>query len=520
VGGEHHAKKQKMLTRLQSIAKFCLSDGGRSSRSSTEGKQIEKRKWRDIDLGDHLYSGFEISSYLDLSSIWNYIEEKDRHVTCSNKSNGNCQDTWQFSPFPRIESDTDGLDFRRELLFNSTLWTRGRDNTSDYFWLQKMEFQEASDSAIERLLSNEISSVHIFYSSNSGKVDSKYPSLMVWKRKHGDVHCLVRNVSPSFQDRLRACRVIFNTFIYKHGTEKELGRVRDRDSRRTGDNENTEVDKFFLISDRVSVQLTINCLAERMYYPVSKHGFAIASIVADGPFSHSRPSLLRLSFSKPRSDKDMKNEGSKFQLIRVEGNIFSTKLYKIIRSIFMINSDSKGAATSNEKVPCREVVQINDDITTKNSLDVFYPIFKCDVISSKISDSDYGIVNTSLSGYNSFKSPFVLLKSSSDETGASFAWNMDAYDIYNEQVDMRIRVKLLPFHRCDNLKILEKSLNIVGEKTGDLHRNTPFISENVLGITGYFSCDNTSQDFSFDESKKLDIICDIHLQKYYIERIQ
>lgn len=245
MGGEHHAKKQKMLTRLQSIAKFCLSDGGRSSRSSTEGKQIEKRKWRDIDLGDHLYSGFEISSYLDLSSIWNYIEEKDRHVTCSNKSNGNCQDTWQFSPFPRIESDTDGLDFRRELLFNSTLWTRGRDNTSDYFWLQKMEFQEASDSAIERLLSNEISSVHIFYSSNSGKVDSKYPSLMVWKRKHGDVHCLVRNVSPSFQDRLRACRVIFNTFIYKHGTEKELGRVRDRDSRRTGDNENTEVDKFF-----------------------------------------------------------------------------------------------------------------------------------------------------------------------------------------------------------------------------------------------------------------------------------
>ena len=76
--GPQQSIKQKLWTsRLHAIVDFSLESRGNddesTKRSHPEVLQIEKRKWRQIDLGDHLFGGFEVSSGLDLSPVWKYI---------------------------------------------------------------------------------------------------------------------------------------------------------------------------------------------------------------------------------------------------------------------------------------------------------------------------------------------------------------------------------------------------------------------------------------------------------------
>ena len=71
------SRKHRLWTsRLQAMVDFSLESGNEDElmgRNHSEAMQIKKMMWKQIDLGDHLYGGFEISSCLDLSRVRKYI---------------------------------------------------------------------------------------------------------------------------------------------------------------------------------------------------------------------------------------------------------------------------------------------------------------------------------------------------------------------------------------------------------------------------------------------------------------
>jgi len=116
----------------------------------------------------------------------------------------------------------------------------------------------------------------------------------------------VRNVSSSFRDRLHACGVIFDAFsckfIASHGDSVTVTADGSSNERSL----DVEIEIILLVYERVSIQLVVNCLVELIYNPFSllKDELIFVIIVADGPFSHSRPSSLRLSFFGSQSDEN------------------------------------------------------------------------------------------------------------------------------------------------------------------------------------------------------------------------
>merc|ERR1719198_2758321 len=128
------------------------------------------------------------------------------------------------------------------------------------------------------------------------------------------------------------------------------------------DNPERGIEKIILINERISLQLAMSCLAELICNSFSslKDGLVFVTIVADRPFSHSRPSSLRLSFFGFRSDEDTVTAKRAHQVIRVEGNIFSSKLYSIIQEIFVTMSDNVCIDINDDRVPNREIVSVSD----------------------------------------------------------------------------------------------------------------------------------------------------------------
>ena len=439
------------------------------------------------------------------------------------------QENWHFSAPVAIQEDFEIPKISRPLNFESTSSPQGGDAPCGSFGIHTTtKFHEALDSVVENLLMNQISRVYIFYSSDTDKLNSKYPSLIMWKRESETLLCLVGNVSSTFQGRLLACGARFETLSCKCYTTKGDRTMKTTRGDAVIEHEvDMEVGRFVLIKERLSLQLAVSCLAELICNPICllKDRLTAATIVANGPFSHAGPSSLRLSFFDTESKSSSRYFKRRLQWIRVEGYIFSKKMLKIINEVFMTLS-SCGCSVDDDNVPKRETVAVSYGISMRNSLEVFDNAVDDDKRSSRIPYVTSSNENKSIYDYEWMKSPFLLTSSSYFAESKVSRFHIDSSKDKNERIGEKVSIKFLPLHRCANLNFFGDIEKFEKKNHHNLDYIVHYTTDDILEVIVHFSCDNKSDDILSATKypkqylgSKHDIICDIFFKQYSIEKI-